>query len=176
MKEQKFPYKKILIIGCSGAGKSTLAVELGKKFNIPVFHLDKIWWLSGWKHRTQEEFDLIIEKELAGKSWIMDGDYHNSFLKRLEHADFCIFLDYPQDLCFKSAYARFEKFKGNTRPDMADGCPEQFDAEFEEWIKSYHENIRPFMLETLINSGVSYKIFTDRSETALWLNNLDDSI
>lgn len=171
-----FPYRKILIVGCGGAGKSTLAVEMGQKFDIPVIHLDKIWWLPNWKHRTQEEFDLLLEKELTKNLWIIDGNYNRTFLKRLENADLCVFLDYPQELCLKSAYERFEKFSGQTRPDMADGCEEQFDPDFEEWIKSYRDRVRPTMLETLKLSGVPYKIFTTRNETALWLKSFDNTI
>ncbi|MDE6442185.1 MAG: DUF4186 family protein [Clostridia bacterium] len=169
-----FPYRKILIVGCGGAGKSTLAVEMGQKFNIPVIHLDKIWWLPNWKNRTQEEFDLLLEKELNKNLWIIEGNYNRTFLKRLEYAELCIFLDYPQDLCINSVHERVEKFRGQTRPDMADGCEEQFDPEFEEWIKSYQDKIRPSMLETLKSANVPYKIFTTRNETSLWLNSFNN--
>ena len=42
--------KRIMIIGCGGAGKSTLARQLGEKLNLPVVHLDKLFWLPGWEH------------------------------------------------------------------------------------------------------------------------------
>ena len=46
---------KILIMGYSGSGKSTLAGYLGKKYGIPVLHLDHVFWLPGWKARPREE-------------------------------------------------------------------------------------------------------------------------
>ena len=36
--------KKIVIVGCAGCGKSTLAKLLGSNLNLPVFHLDTIYW------------------------------------------------------------------------------------------------------------------------------------
>lgn len=172
MGNEAFIYRKIVIIGCSGAGKSTLAVALGKRLDIPVIHLDKMWWLPDWQHRTEEEFDELLEKVLLKDSWIIDGDYSRTFAKRLEYADYCIFLDYPPDICLESAYARFEKFKGRSRPDMADGCIELFDAEFEDWIKFYGERNRPNMFKILAASNVPYTVFTDRVQKDLWLKSL----
>lgn len=172
MKKEKFNYRRILIIGCSGAGKSTLAAKLGGKLNIPVVNLDRMWWLPNWEHTTKEDFDRQLEKELINDSWIIDGDYARTFSTRLTYADFCIFLDYPTDLCLKSAYERFLKYRGRTRPDMTDGCEEQFDSEFQEWIKTYRGNIRPVMLSHLAASDVPYKIFTDRAQTELWLSTI----
>lgn len=39
--------KKIMIVGSGGAGKSTLAKQLGEKLDIPVYHLDAIFWQPG---------------------------------------------------------------------------------------------------------------------------------
>lgn len=36
--------KRIMLIGSGGSGKSTLARELGEKLNIPVYHLDVLFW------------------------------------------------------------------------------------------------------------------------------------
>lgn len=36
--------KKIIIIGSGGAGKSTLAKQLGEKLELPVIHLDALFW------------------------------------------------------------------------------------------------------------------------------------
>lgn len=170
MKKQKFNYNRIIIAGCSGAGKSTLAVEMGKRFRLPVVHLDKIWWLAGWKHRTEEEFDVLLQKELDKKSWIIEGDYNRTFSRRLERADFCVYLDYPLNLCLQSVYERFRKYEGKSRPDITEGCNEQVDCEFENWIKAYRENVRPKMLSALKTSNVPHIVLSSREETETWLN------
>ena len=36
--------KAIILTGNRGAGKSTLSRKLSDKLNIPVYHLDKIFW------------------------------------------------------------------------------------------------------------------------------------
>ena len=57
--------KRIIIIGPSGAGKSTLSSKLGDILNIPVYHLDNIWWNSDKTHITRDEFDLKLLKSIA---------------------------------------------------------------------------------------------------------------
>ena len=46
MKEmrEKYYMKKIIVIGPGESGKSYFSKELSKILNIPVFHLDNIFW------------------------------------------------------------------------------------------------------------------------------------
>jgi len=59
-------FRRILVLGCGGAGKSTLAVELGRVAGLPVVHLDRLFWLPGWEHRSRSDFDFLLADELNG--------------------------------------------------------------------------------------------------------------
>ena len=165
----QFPYRKILIVGCGGAGKSTLARDMGARFSLPVVHLDKLWWLPGWQHRTEDAFDKLLLEELQKPCWIMDGNFVRTFETRLKHADLCIFLDFDAELCISSAYARAEEYHGRTRPDMAEGCPEVVRPEYEEWIRGFRLQVRPQMMEILKGSETPYLVFPTREEVQNWL-------
>ena len=165
-----FPYRRVLIAGCGGSGKSTLAREMGERTGLNVVHLDKLWWRPGWTNATREEFDAALERELAKPAWIIDGNYSRTFLRRLEYADFCVFLDIDAETCLRGARARVEAYKGKSRPDMAEGCPERMDAEFEQWIRDFKETQRPRVLEALKQSGVAHAVFTSREAAWSWLD------
>ena len=169
----KFPYRKILIVGCGGAGKSTLAGKMGELFGLPVVHLDKLWWLPGWRHRTCEEFDLLLAEELKKPVWIMDGNFVRTFAERLQYCECCVFLDLDTETCLKSAFARAEEFRGRTRPDMTEGCNEYVDPAFEEWITTFRENIRPEMLAHMQDSGKPCFVFKTREDAYDWLERFE---
>ncbi len=57
--------KRIAIIGCGGAGKSTLARELGKILDLPVVHLDRVYWKPGWEPTPREAFVAEQRKIMA---------------------------------------------------------------------------------------------------------------
>lgn len=54
---------KIMVIGYSGSGKSTLSQYLGKKYGIPVLHLDRMFWLPGWKALPREEMREMVTRD-----------------------------------------------------------------------------------------------------------------
>ncbi|UXR38183.1 AAA family ATPase [Staphylococcus simulans] len=72
--------ERILVIGSPGTGKSTFAKQLSQKMNVPVFHLDKLFWKNDHETINQEEFIKQIEKVIAeNESWIIDGNYRDTF-------------------------------------------------------------------------------------------------
>ena len=135
--------ERLLIIGCGGAGKSTLARQLGEKLNLPVVHLDQIWWTPGnWQHMKREEFDNRVKEEMAKPQWIMDGNYNRTLPMRLEKCDTVIYLDFSRFACLRSWVGRVLKNWGHAREDMAEGCAEWFDPEMAKWIWNYNKNNR----------------------------------
>ena len=59
-----------MIFGRPGSGKSVFAVELSKKLNLPLYHLDQWFFNKDWSKRDREEF-LNIQQEIVNKNeWI----------------------------------------------------------------------------------------------------------
>src|SRR3989344_1499420 len=133
--------KKIVIFGRSCSGKSSLASLLGKKLNLPVFHMDKLFWLSGWIERDKNEMAIDVEKILANHdSWVIDGNYKKVALEsRINSADLVIILDFNPFVCTFRALKRRIIHHNKTRPDMGEGCNEKFDLEFIKYIWNYRK-------------------------------------
>ena len=126
---------KIAILGYSGAGKSTLARVLGERYSIPVLHFDRVQYTPNWQERDREEAHRMVHEFMEQPEWVMDGTYSGfEFERRLQEADEIIFLDFPRMTCFFRAWKRYFQFRGGTRTDMADGCIEKMDWEFNRWL------------------------------------------
>ena len=134
--------ERIVIIGCGGAGKSTLARQLGEKLNIPVVHLDKLWWKPDWVESSREEFDAKLAEELAKPRWIMDGNFNRTMPERIARCDTLIYLDFNRVACLMGVLKRVLTTYGTVRPDMPEGCPERFDREFLKWVWNFNRNNR----------------------------------
>lgn len=134
--------ERILIIGCGGAGKSTLARQLGEKLELPVVHLDSIFWLPGWVEMEREAFDDRVRQELEKPKWIIDGNYNRTMPQRIAKCDTVIYLDFSRFACLLGVLKRVITNHGKVRPDMGEGCPERFDLDFLKWVWNFNRNNR----------------------------------
>ena len=133
---------RVLIIGCGGAGKSTLARQLGEKLNLPVVHLDSIFWLPGWVEMEKDEFDARIRAEMAKETWILDGNYNRTLPERIARCDTIIYLDFSRTACLYGIFKRLLTNIGKTRPDMGAGCKEKVDLDFVKWVWNFNKHKR----------------------------------
>ena len=134
--------ERIILIGCGGAGKSTLARQMGEKLNIPVVHLDSIFWLPGWVEMEREAFDARLREELAKDRWIMDGNFNRTMPERIARCDTIIYLDFSRWACLMGVLKRVLTSYGKVRPDMGAGCPERIDLDFLKWVWNFNKNKR----------------------------------
>jgi len=67
--------KRIAIVGSPGAGKSMLAIQLSAILELPVVHLDQLWWRPGWIEAGTDAFDAELERVVSTDTWIIDGNY-----------------------------------------------------------------------------------------------------
>ena len=134
--------RRVLVIGPCGAGKSTLAVELGQKLGLSVFHMDKLNWQPGWVESSKDEISVKLAEIVAADRWLIDGTYGGTLAPRLARADTVIYLDYPIRLCLWRLMRRIWTYRGRTRPDMTEGCPERFDLEFLIYLMRWNSGPR----------------------------------
>lgn len=127
---------RIAIIGYSGSGKSTLAKKLGGYYRAEILHLDSVHWLPGWQERPLSEEQKIVNGFMdRNASWVIEGNYRKvAFERRLKEADLIIFMNFPRRICFFRAWKRYFTYRGKTREDMGEGCPEKMDWTFIRWI------------------------------------------
>jgi adenylate kinase family enzyme len=128
--------KRIMVLGVSsGVGKSTFAQQLGEKLGIDVYHLDRFYWEPGWKEATMEDFRSRQEEVVGKASWIIEGNYSNTYDIRATEADTIIYLELPLRVCLFRVMKRRWEYRGDkTRPDIGEGCEEKLDWDFIKFI------------------------------------------
>jgi adenylate kinase family enzyme len=129
--------QRVLVIGSPGSGKSTFAIKLARLTGLPLIHLDQQFWNPGWVETPKAAWRAKVAGLVAGDKWIIDGNYSGSLETRLARADTVILLDFPPWSCVARIVRRVWQGRGQTRPDMAEGCPEQFNLEFLVYVATF---------------------------------------
>jgi len=150
---------RIAIIGSGGSGKSTLALQIAKQVDLPLFHLDRLFWKPGWVETPKPEFSLIVEEVASKPRWIIDGNYSRTLDMRLKVADMIIFLDFSKYLCLFRVIKRSFQNRNKDRPDITEGCKEKFDLEFYKWIWNFPKRNRQKIISALSKLQDQKKIF-----------------
>ncbi len=128
---------KIIVLGSAGSGKSTLARKIGELLDIEVIHLDSYYWQPNWVATPDDEWTDKVKELLERERWVMDGNYTSSLELRIKAADAVIFLDRSRLFCLWRVFKRLMIYRGETRPELAEGCREKVDLDFLNWIWHY---------------------------------------
>ena len=136
--------KRVIIIGPGGAGKSYFSKQLAGITNLPLYHLDNIFWKEDRTHISRDEFDKKLLEILEKEEWIIDGDYSRTYEIRMKYADTIYFLDFPLEVALAGVESRI----GKPRDDIP-WKEEIFDPEFKQWIMNWYKNTLPVLRKLL---------------------------
>lgn len=130
--------RRIVILGNSGSGKSTLARKLGAKLDLPVIHLDVLFYEPGWKPGDLGRFRERVSQALAGDAWIVDGNFLTLTGDLcLPRADTILWIEQPRWLSLARAAWRSIDRRGRGRADLPQGCRDSLDRETLTYIWTF---------------------------------------
>ncbi len=162
---------KISIVGGSGTGKTTLSNNLGKKLNLPIYHMDAFHYAENWKVRNKKERDKKILSKLEEDKWIIDGTYSSTLKERVEESDFVIFLDYSTATRIKGVVERYLKNPGNEKEEIP-GCKERISIELLKSVLRWKRHKRHQIIEILkVVEKHKIVVFHNRKQLNEWYYN-----
>ena len=162
--------KRILVIGCPGAGKTYFAKRLKSLVDLPVVHMDNLYWHEDKTSISKEELEEKLLPYLQKEAWIIDGNYHNTLKLRLEYATDVFFLNVPREECIEGILERIDQ----PRDDIPWIENKKDAAELIAWTLDYEERTKA-QEEELLKSypHVKVHIFKSRQEVNDYLENLE---
>ena len=159
--------EKVIIIGCPGSGKSTFGRKLKRIIDLPLYHLDMMFWNDDRTTVTKELFIERLKKAMSNSKWIIDGNYGSTMEMRIKECDTVFFLDYPTSVCIEGIESR----RGQPRSDMPWIENGNTDEEFIDFINKYNSESRPEVISLLEKySEKSIIIFKTRTESEEYLS------
>jgi adenylate kinase family enzyme len=160
--------KKIVVIGSPGGGKSYFSIKLSKTIEVPVYHMDNIYWHEDKTHITREELVDTINTIMNKQEWIIDGNYISTIEQRIKCAETIIYLDFTTKQCIEGVKSRI----GTKREDMP-WVEETLDEEFLDFVIKFRAEIKPRIEKFLeIYKDKTVIRFTTREEVNIFLGSL----
>lgn len=156
--------QKILVLGSYGAGKTKFSNDLSLLLKIPVFHLDRYYWLSGWKSPNLDDWITINTKLIMEQNWILDGNYLKTLDIRINEADLIIYLEVNRWLSFYRVTRRTLLNLGKNRADLPDGCKDKISLRFFLSVLFFNDKIKPLIFKKIEKNQAQRKLIVYHSD------------
>lgn len=166
----------VIVIGGNASGKTTMAHELAKRLDLPLVHIDRLYWSDDWKPTPNAEFDERLRAEVAKPRWLIEGNNRRTIPMRLARCDTAIYMDFSGLRCVLGALKRKLQWRNKSRPEMGGFCVERFDRQgirFLAEVWRFNRRNRQSYYEMLdAATGVRVIVLRNRREVRLFLAEL----
>lgn len=166
--------QKILIIGSNGAGKSTFSYALAEQLDLPLIHIDQIYWRGCWEVTPQAEFENAVVEEAQKEKWIIEGNNIKSLEQRLPYADTVFWFEFPPLFCIINIFKREWRYRGSVRPDMPDECVSRLRLSFLRYAWHFNKRNRT-RIKAMLSQYTHVKVirFTGRRQVKKYLKSFE---
>lgn len=163
---------RIAILGCGGSGKTFLANQIAALLDLPVTHLDAVYYDTDWNPLSADEFAERQRELTAEPRWLLEGNYASTLPIRLATADTVIFLDLPATTCLLGIAQRRLRYRGGQH--TRDGVYDRITLEFLRYVCAYRTTMRPRVTRLLAEHGAGIRLITltSRRDTTRFLRAL----
>ena len=162
-----------MVMGCSGAGKSDLARRIAEITGLRLIHMDYFYYEPNWALRDNDDIIRSVVESIAEDGWVFDGNHSTTYDLRAEKSDMIIWVKIPRWRCLFNVCYRAWRYRGKTRPDMADGCIERVNWDFIKFIWSFDKRSGG-MAKLLADNRDKKRVFelTNYTEVEAFVENL----
>ena len=169
------PVERVTIVGCGGSGKSYVARELGRLLDLPVIHMDAVYFDDQWNPLPIERFEAVQRELIAAPRWVIDGNYNSTVQVRLEAADSVVFMDLPTRVCLWGILSR-QLRHGRGQNDQ-NGVYNRITGDVLRYVLGYRRKMRPKVLAKIDRhaSGARLIMLTSRRQTRRFLRQVASS-
>lgn len=155
---------RIAIIGCGGSGKTTLGRRLATALEVPLTHLDVLYYDDEWNTLPKDKFAAVQEELVAQERWIIDGNFASTLPIRLQRATTVIFLDIHPLTCLAGIARRRIKHGGGQND--ATGVYDRIHWGFIKYVRDYRKTMGPRVRSLILEHGSHADVRIVRSRRA----------
>jgi len=166
---------RVAIVGCGGSGKSYVARELSRLLDLPITHMDAVYFDDQWNPLPMERFEAVQREFVAAPRWVIDGNYNSTVQVRLQAADSVVFMDLPTRVCLWGILSR-QLRHGRGHNDQT-GVYNRITGDVLRYVLGYRRKMRPRVLAKIDQhaSGARVIMLTSRRQTRHFLRQLASS-
>lgn len=164
--------QRVAVLGPGGAGKSVFARRLGAMWDLPVRHLDAVYWGPGWRPTPPEVWRDVVAGLADGERWIIEGGYPEVLDLVLARADLAVVLDLPRRVTLPRLLLRPVRPRDRGQGDLPRGMHHVIDRENLSWAWHWTDRDRKSTLDTVDDfaaHGGQVAVLESRAMVRRWL-------